>query len=170
MSVVRRTPVRHPVTGHKRADGRYVNAYWRGKGRLSNRAARRVVGETESFVQISSPVVGDVIKSEVLRSVYDYDEKVSRPVTFQIVVVTADVVRGHEDEEWLRAFVPVFPTLDNSLREGYTLDDVGIIHDSKSWDKWKITLKLVPGVAEIDTVEKERKAVEDIARGTSLRI
>ena len=130
---IRKTPYEHPVSGHNR-DGRYVNAYWRGKGTPPSRT-RRVVGETKPFIQISKPVVADVINTKVVSSDYDYKEKVMRPTRFRATIVTADAVLGHENEEWLAAFIKMFPTLDNSLREGYTVDDVIISSDTYDWDK-----------------------------------
>lgn len=163
---IRKTPVRHPVAGHNR-DGRYVNAYWRGKGTPPSRT-RRVVGDTKPFIQISKPVVADVIKTKVISSDYDYDEKVQRATLFRVTLVTSDAVLGHENEEWLAAFVKMFPTLDNSLREGYTVSDVMVLNDAYDWDKWQVTLELKKGVPDIDTDEVETAVVERIARSTQI--
>jgi len=165
----RKTPVRHPVTGYKRLDGRYVNAYWRGKGNPP-RKTRRIVQETKPFIQISAPVSADVTKTSILSHSYDYKEKVSRPVSFQATLITADEVKGHEDEEWLAAFIKMFPTLDNSLREGYTVKNVMVSHSPYAWDEWKITLQLKKGASEIDTKDVEREVVKRIAQATELDV
>lgn len=162
---MRKSPYRHPVNGYQRGGGRYVNAYWRGEG-IPLRKSRRVVGERKPFRQISSPVVADVVDWKVLRYDFDNKERVSRPVSFRVTLVTADDARGHEDEEWLKAFMPLFPAMDNSLREGYTIDNVIVSHDSYAWDKWHITLILKHGAPEIETKEMERSYVERLARAT----
>lgn len=161
----RKPPTRHQVDPYVRGNGTFVNAYWRGQG-IPMRQSSRIVKWEKPAIPVDSPVKGDVIDPLILSYNYDYKEKTARPVSFRLSLITSEDVRGYENEEWLEMFLKVFPNIDNSIREGYTVDDVSTEHSPFEWDRWIITLSLRHNVPEVETKDVEKKYVERLARKT----
>lgn len=161
----RRSPHRHPVREHRRSNGTHVRSYERGQGQRAQRQ-RRVVKSSSPNGVLKSPVLADIIDTDVRGYEYDYDEKVKRPTIFIMTIVTGDDPRGHEDEEWIQGAIPIFPTLDNSIREGYTVDHVAVLGDTYSREKWTIKIFLKKGLREIETAAHETARMEQLAEAT----
>lgn len=160
--MVRRSPIRHKVRNHTR-NGRPVNSYQRGSG---VRSRKRTVVRGSKLVQLEFPVTAEVIDSRVYARDYDYDEGVSRPVSLRLVILTDDDPRGHEPEEWVDGVIDVFPNLDNSIREGYTVNNVSIIRDAYNSKKYTVKISLKRGVEDVETKEHEAAYMRKIAEET----
>ncbi len=164
--MTRHKPIRHTVRAHIRV-GRSVNSYERGSGIRPQRSQRsRVVGVAPEYEQLKYPVTAEVLSSQVVGYEYDYDEEINRPVGFRMTILTDDDARGHEDEEWVEGALDLFPTLDNSIREGYTVDDVRVVRDTYNPRKYTIKIYLKSGVPDIETEQHEEAYMRRLAEET----